>query len=73
MLLTHRQGLLAQEGDQVAEAPFGSYPLIGRTGRGDTATAAFLVARETRDLGAAVRYAAQVTTAKMQYPGPYKG
>jgi sugar/nucleoside kinase (ribokinase family) len=73
VLLTHRQGLLAQEGDQVAEAPFGSYPLIGRTGRGDTATAAFLVARETRDLGAAVRYAAQVTTAKMQYPGPYKG
>ena len=73
VLLTHREGLLVQEGDEVVEAAFGPYPLIGRTGRGDTATAAYLVARQTREPGAAARFAAQVTTAKMQHPGPYRG
>lgn len=73
VLLTHREGVLVQEGHEVAEAPFGPYPLIGRTGRGDTCTAAFLVARQTLDLEAAVRRAADVTTRKMQYPGPFKG
>ncbi len=73
VLLTHKEGVLVQEGQEVAEAPFGPYPLIGRTGRGDTCTAAFLVARLTRDLAASVRFAADVTTRKMQYPGPFKG
>ncbi len=73
VLLTHRDGLLVQEGQDTAEAAFGPYRLIGRTGRGDTCTAAFLVARQTRSLEEAARFAADVTTRKMQYPGPFKG
>ncbi|MBM4319332.1 MAG: carbohydrate kinase [Deltaproteobacteria bacterium] len=75
VLLTHEQGVLACTATGSAEAPFGPYTIEGRTGRGDTCTAAFLVARLLRglDLAAATRFAAEVTTRKMQQRGPYQG
>jgi len=73
VLLTDAQGVTASDGAAVVRFPFGPYSIEGRTGRGDTCTAAFLVAWEQQDLAGAARVAAEVTTAKMQYPGPYRG
>jgi sugar/nucleoside kinase (ribokinase family) len=74
VLLTHRDGACVFDGATLHESPFGSYTLEGRTGRGDTCTASFLVARlRGLDLSAAIAFAAEVTTRKMQYRGPYRG
>ena len=75
VLMTHRGGLLASDGRQVAEAAFGPATMSGRTGRGDTCTAAFLTARfgAGLSLAEATRVAAQVTSHKMRRPGPYAG
>jgi sugar/nucleoside kinase (ribokinase family) len=81
VILTHRDGLCVDDGETIYEAAFGPYGLEGRTGRGDTCMAAFLVAQaEGADraprgerLRAAAERAAEVATRKMQYPGPYRG
>jgi sugar/nucleoside kinase (ribokinase family) len=73
VLLTHRDGLLVLEGDRRYDAPFGEYTIEGRTGRGDTCTAAFLVARRRGTVASATHLAAAVTTRKMQYGGAYRG
>ncbi len=74
-LLTWEEGALAWEGERQATGRFGPYPLAGRTGRGDTCTAAFLVARRRwgLSLDAALDFALALTTAKMQVPGVYAG
>ncbi len=74
VLLTHHEGVLAATGEQCAERAWGDWTLEGRTGRGDTCTAAFLVGL-ARGLGLedAVAQAARVTSAKMMYRGPYRG
>jgi sugar/nucleoside kinase (ribokinase family) len=74
VLLTHREGVLARDADGSSEAPWGGWTLEGRTGRGDTCTAAFLVGLDrglTR--GEALALAARVTSEKMGYRGPYRG
>ena len=74
VLLTHRDGVLAARGDERQEQPWGSWTLEGRTGRGDTSTASFLVGLLRGDsLAAALALSARVTSAKMQYRGPYRG
>jgi sugar/nucleoside kinase (ribokinase family) len=74
VLLTHKTGVVAADAAGTAQAAFGAYPMEGRTGRGDTCTAAFLVARQSgASLDEAARFAAEITTRKMQYPGPYRG
>ena len=46
------------------------YTLAGRTGRGDTVTAAFVIGRRALGLPAeaSLELAAAIATAKMQYP-----
>ena len=73
VLLTHREGVLVRAEGRVFEAPFSSCTLEGRTGRGDTCTAAFLVARSRCSMEEATRLAARVTSTKMCYRGPYRG
>jgi sugar/nucleoside kinase (ribokinase family) len=73
VVLTHRGGVCVTDGDHVAEAAFGPYPLEGRTGRGDTCMAAFVVARANGDLDEATARAAEITTQKLQYPEPFRG
>ena len=74
VLLTHRDGVCVFDGDVLAEGAFSGFTLEGRTGRGDTCTASFLVARGRRmDLAEAAAFAAEVTSRKMQYRGPYRG
>ena len=45
VLLTHRDGVCVFDGGTVHEGVFSGFTLEGRTGRGDTCTASFLVAR----------------------------
>jgi len=73
VLLTDANGVTACDGADVARSAFSAYTLEGRTGRGDTCTAAFLVGWEARGLTGATRFAAEITSVKMQYPGPYRG
>ncbi len=73
VLLTHAKGLLVFDGEQVCTADFAPYTITGRTGRGDTCTAAFFVGRMDHDLQGATDFAAKITSEKMQYPGPYRG
>lgn len=76
ILATYLEGIIVFDGDQFYEARFGvRYTAEGRTGRGDTCTAAFLVARFLRgmSMNEATEFAAQICARKMQYPGPYNG
>ena len=73
VVLTHRDGVLVRAAGTVCEAPFSGWTLEGRTGRGDTCTAAFLVGRSRGSLEDATRFAASVTSAKMMSRGPYRG
>jgi len=73
IVLTHAAGLCVYDGSAFHEAEFGPYPLEGRTGRGDTCSAAYLVARADRSPAEAARVAAAVTARKLQYPGPFRG
>ena len=45
VLLTHRDGVCVFDGGTLHEGAFSGFTLEGRTGRGDTCTASFLVAR----------------------------
>ena len=73
VLLTHRGGVCVRDRDGWHEAAFGPYTTEGRTGLGDTCTAAFLVGLDRGTVAEATRFAADVTTRKMQYPGPFRG
>ena len=73
VLLTDADGVTVFDGNEVVRSPFAPYTIEGRTGRGDTCTAAFLVSWAAGETGPATRFAAAVTSKKMQYPGPYRG
>jgi sugar/nucleoside kinase (ribokinase family) len=74
VLLTHRDGVCVFDGSKLHEGVFSGFTLEGRTGRGDTCTASFLVGRgRGMGLAEAAAFAAEVTSRKMQYRGPYRG
>ena len=66
VLCTHQGGVCVCDSSGVHEAPFTGGTLRGRTGRGDTCTAAFLVAYSERGAAEATRFAARITSEKMQ-------
>lgn len=74
VLLTHQGGVCVFDGAAAFHGAFTGWTLEGRTGRGDTCTASFLAAR-CRGMGPAeaTAFAAEVTSAKMRYRGPYRG
>lgn len=74
VLATHKNGVIAFDGRDSYRANFSEYRMLGRTGRGDTCLASFLAALLTgKSLQEAVDLAARITSAKMQYAGPYRG
>ena len=74
ILMTMSNGIFLYREGRIFFAPFGEWKMEGRTGRGDTAAAAYLVLRDRienpQDL---VKRVAEITTKKMQRPGPYRG
>jgi sugar/nucleoside kinase (ribokinase family) len=72
VLLTHGGGVLVFAGGEFHEAPFVPQEVRGRSGRGDTCTAAYLSRRLTASPAEAVRWAAAVTSLKLEAEGPFR-
>lgn len=73
VVLTHARGLLVLAAGTFFEAPFAPRQVRGRTGRGDTCFAAYAARRLEADPEDACRFAAAVTSLKMEHPGPFRG
>lgn len=73
VVLTHREGVLVWAQGEFFQAPFKPTSLAGRTGRGDTCFSAYLGRRLLGDAPAeATRFAAALTTLKLERPGPFR-
>ena len=73
ILLTHNKEVMAYAGGRVARAEFKARNLSGRMGRGDTCFGSYLTQRLHKKPEAAVKYAAALTSIKMETPGPFTG
>ena len=69
--MTHRNGVLVYADGCFYEAPFFPKEVRGRTGRGDTCTAAYLGKRLTAPPAEATIWAAALTSLKMEQGGPF--
>jgi sugar/nucleoside kinase (ribokinase family) len=73
IVLTHRDGLLVRTDGRYHEVPFLPQPLRGRSGRGDTCVGSYTSRRLLADAADATRWAAAVTTLKLEAEGPVRG
>jgi sugar/nucleoside kinase (ribokinase family) len=73
VLITHSSEVLVYDGRHLTAATFNPSNLSGRTGRGDTCFGAYLSRRLTHDAADSLRYAAALTSLKMESPGPFTG
>jgi len=73
VVLTHARGVLVYADGAAYEASFTPRSLAGRTGRGDTCFATYLARRLSAPPDDACRFAAQVTSIKMETPGAFRG
>jgi len=74
VMLTHRSGVSVWAKGEIFEAPFKPKSLAGRTGRGDTCFSAYLGRRLLGDSpNEATRFAAALTTLKLEQSGPFRG
>jgi sugar/nucleoside kinase (ribokinase family) len=73
VMVTHNTEVIVLRDGVFARAPFTPRNLSGRTGRGDTCFASYLYRRLSRGPGDAVRYAAALTSIKMESPGVFRG
>lgn len=73
LVLTHGVGVIVWAGGAFYEAPFTSRSQIGRSGRGDTCLASYLAARISMEPREATRWAAALTSLKMEAAGPFSG
>ncbi len=71
ILMTHAGGVLVYHDGVFDEAPFAPREVRGRSGRGDTCTAAYLSRRLTALPAEAVTWAAAVTSLKLEAEGPF--
>jgi sugar/nucleoside kinase (ribokinase family) len=71
IIVTHRDGVLVCAEGRFYEAPFFPREIRGRTGRGDTCTAAYLGKRLTAPPAEATVWAAALTSLKMEQGGPF--
>ncbi len=74
IVMTRSDGVHVMRDGEITFAPFGNWTLEGRTGRGDTCIASYLVLRKRkRSLKELTEVVALIATKKMQRPGPYRG
>jgi sugar/nucleoside kinase (ribokinase family) len=71
VVLTHGKGVLVYADGCFHAAPFQTREMKGRTGRGDTCTAAYLGKRFTASPAEATVWAAALTSLKMEAVGPF--
>ncbi len=73
VMITHNEEVIVLAEGKILKAPFNPANLSGRTGRGDTAFAAYLAKRLEAEPYEALFYAAALCSIKMETPGPYLG
>lgn len=73
IVLTHNGGIMVYAAGHVYAYPWRASEIKGRTGRGDTCIAAYLCKRLSASPDYAARFAAALTSIKLQTPGPFKG
>jgi len=73
VVLTRPQGVLVYADGEFYQTPFNPREVRGRTGRGDTCFAAYLGRRLVADPEEACRFAAVMTSLKLEQPGPFRG
>jgi sugar/nucleoside kinase (ribokinase family) len=73
VMVTHSAEVILYDGKQMLRAPFDPENLSGRTGRGDTCFVSYLCWRRTHGIEESLRYAAALTSLKMETPGPFLG
>ena len=73
VMLTHHTEVLVCVDGEIHAAPFTARNLSGRTGRGDTCFASYCYWRRNHSAEEACRFAAVVTSRKMERPGPFTG
>ena len=71
IVLTHRDGVLIYADGECFEAQFYPESLIGRSGRGDTCIGSYMSKRLSVSPAEAGRWAAAVTSLKMENLGPF--
>ena len=72
ILLTHSGGVLVHHDGVIDEVPLVPREVRGRSGRGDTCTAAYLAKRLSSSPAEAVTWAAAVTSLKLETEGPFR-
>lgn len=72
IVLTHKDGLLVLADGKTYEQPFTPQPMRGRSGRGDTCVGSYLSRRLGDDAADSTRWAAAVTTLKLEAEGPVR-
>ena len=73
VMITHSSEVILYDGKSMFRAPFNPSNLSGRTGRGDTCFISYVAWRQTHGIEESLRYAAALTSLKMEKPGPFLG
>jgi sugar/nucleoside kinase (ribokinase family) len=72
-LITRSDGVLARVNGKTYWEPFSNRSAVGRTGRGDTTSAAYMARRLDHDPADSLRFAAALVSLKMEKAGPFDG
>ena len=73
VMITHSSEVILYDGETMFRAPFTPSNLSGRTGRGDTCFISYLSWRLSHGIEESLRFAAALTSIKMEKPGPFMG
>lgn len=73
VMITHSAEVILYNGSKLFHAPFNPDNLSGRTGRGDTCFVSYMTRRLTHGIEESLRFAAALTSIKMEKPGPFSG
>ena len=71
ILITHERGISIFTLTKSFFFPWKNTSSMGRTGRGDTALISYLGSRITKDLEQSLKFAAALTSLKLEAPGPF--
>lgn len=72
-VITYSEGALVRSEGKTTLAKFTNRTSRGRMGRGDTVMGAYLAQRLHHSVEDSLRFAAALTSIKLEYPGPFKG
>lgn len=73
IMITHNTEVLIYDGKEIYTCPIKARNLAGRSGRGDTCFSGYITERLTKDIPAALTFAAALVSLKMETVGPFKG